>query len=75
MFIPLRGQVGSIIVVTALHVVAKIEQLSDDGKAFLRRHRDLDVTGGAEQTYVTAPGSALLFPSLCAPTGDWPHAN
>ncbi|OBG91523.1 hypothetical protein A5697_09710 [Mycobacterium sp. E3251] len=23
-------------------------------------------------TYVTAPGSALLFPSLCAPTGDLP---
>jgi len=24
----------------------------------------------AEQTYVTTPGSALLFPSLCAPTGE-----
>jgi hypothetical protein len=24
------------------------------------------------QTYVTTPGSALLFPSLCAPTGDLP---
>jgi hypothetical protein len=24
------------------------------------------------QTYVTTPGSALLFPSLCAPTGDIP---
>jgi hypothetical protein len=23
-------------------------------------------------TYVTTPGSALLFPSLCAPTGDIP---
>ena len=23
-------------------------------------------------TYVTTPGSALLFPSLCAPTGDLP---
>ena len=23
-------------------------------------------------TYVTTPGSALLFPSLCAPTGDVP---
>jgi hypothetical protein len=27
------------------------------------------------QTYVTAPGSALLFPSLCAPTGDLPAPN
>ncbi|RAV09179.1 hypothetical protein DQP57_15640 [Mycobacterium colombiense] len=26
----------------------------------------------AGQTYVTTPGSALLFPSLCAPTGDLP---
>ena len=25
-------------------------------------------------TYVTTPGSALLFPSLCAPTGDPPAA-
>jgi hypothetical protein len=24
------------------------------------------------QTYVTTPGSALLFPSLCRPTGDLP---
>ena len=24
------------------------------------------------QTYVTTPGSALLFPTLCAPTGDVP---
>ena len=24
------------------------------------------------QTYVTTPGSALLFPSLCSPTGDLP---
>jgi len=23
-------------------------------------------------TYVTTPGSALLFPTLCAPTGDLP---
>ncbi|MGO8908550.1 MAG: hypothetical protein ACLQDM_04365, partial [Bradyrhizobium sp.] len=23
-------------------------------------------------TYVTTPGSALLFPSLCAPTGEVP---
>lgn len=27
-----------------------------------------DLPGG--QTYVTMPGSALLFPALCAPTGD-----
>jgi Domain of unknown function (DUF222) len=27
-----------------------------------------------EHTYVTTPGSALLFPSLCAPTGDPPTA-
>jgi hypothetical protein len=26
------------------------------------------------QTYVTTPGSALLFPSLCAPTGEAPKA-
>ncbi|UXA07705.1 HNH endonuclease [Mycobacterium sp. SMC-2] len=26
-------------------------------------------------TYVTTPGSALLFPSLCAPTGDLPAAT
>jgi HNH endonuclease len=25
------------------------------------------------QTYVTTPGSALLFPNLCAPTGDIPR--
>jgi hypothetical protein len=25
------------------------------------------------QTYVTTPGSALLFPGLCAPTGDLPQ--
>jgi len=25
-------------------------------------------------TYVTTPGSALLFPQLCAPTGDAPVA-
>ncbi|ARR79966.1 hypothetical protein MOTT12_04302 [Mycobacterium intracellulare subsp. yongonense] len=29
-------------------------------------------TSPAGQTYVTTPGSALLFPSLCAPTGDLP---
>jgi uncharacterized protein DUF222 len=27
-------------------------------------------TSPSGQTYVTTPGSALLFPSLCAPTGD-----
>jgi hypothetical protein len=26
----------------------------------------------AGKTYVTTPGSALLFPSLCLPTGDLP---
>ncbi|MGH3578994.1 MAG: HNH endonuclease signature motif containing protein, partial [Mycobacterium sp.] len=26
-------------------------------------------TSPSRQTYVTTPGSALLFPSLCAPTG------
>ncbi len=26
-------------------------------------------------TYVTTPGSALLFPSLCAPTGESPPAQ
>jgi hypothetical protein len=30
------------------------------------------LTSPAGQTYVTAPGSALLFPSLCRPTGDLP---
>jgi hypothetical protein len=30
----------------------------------------LILTSPAGQTYVTTPGSALLFPSLCAPTGD-----
>jgi hypothetical protein len=28
------------------------------------------LTSPAGKTYVTTPGSALLFPSLCAPTGD-----
>ncbi|MEB4212399.1 HNH endonuclease signature motif containing protein, partial [Mycobacterium sp. 94-17] len=32
----------------------------------------LIVTSPAGQTYVTTPGSALLFPGLCAPTGDLP---
>jgi|SRR5271163_2277312 len=27
------------------------------------------------QTYVTAPGRALLFPTLCAPTGDVPQID
>jgi hypothetical protein len=26
-------------------------------------------------TYATTPGSALLFPSLCAPTGDLPEPD
>lgn len=26
------------------------------------------------QTYTTRPGSRLLFPALCAPTGEWPTA-
>jgi hypothetical protein len=29
-------------------------------------------TSPSGQIYVTTPGSALLFPSLCAPTGDLP---
>jgi hypothetical protein len=29
-----------------------------------------DLPGG--HTYVTTPGSALLFPSLCTPTGELP---
>jgi hypothetical protein len=29
-------------------------------------------TSPSGQTYVTTPGSALLFPSLCAPTEDLP---
>jgi hypothetical protein len=29
-----------------------------------------DLPGG--QTYVTTPGSALLFPALCTPTGTLP---
>ncbi|RAU91030.1 hypothetical protein DQP58_21525 [Mycobacterium colombiense] len=32
----------------------------------------LILTSPAGQTYVTTPGSALLFPSLCAPTGAIP---
>jgi hypothetical protein len=30
----------------------------------------LILTSPAGRTYVTTPGSALLFPQLCAPTGD-----
>lgn len=30
------------------------------------------LTSPAEKTYVTTPGSAVLFPSLCRPTGDLP---
>jgi hypothetical protein len=34
------------------------------------------LTSPSGQTYVTTPGSALLFPSLCRPTGDLPpHAD
>jgi hypothetical protein len=36
LFVPVRGNVGAIVVVTALHVIAKIQQRSDDGKALLR---------------------------------------
>lgn len=32
----------------------------------------LILTSPAGRTYVTTPGSALLFPSLCAPTADTP---
>ncbi|ATA29553.1 13E12 repeat family protein [Mycobacterium lepraemurium] len=32
----------------------------------------LILTSPAGQTYVTTPGSALLFPSLCVPTGEPP---
>jgi hypothetical protein len=32
----------------------------------------LIVTSPTGHTYVTTPGSALLFPSLCTPTGDIP---
>ncbi|AJP81240.1 13E12 repeat family protein [Mycobacterium tuberculosis] len=28
-----------------------------------------------DQTYVTTPGSALLFPALCTPTGDPPRPD
>ena len=31
------------------------------------------LTSPAGKTYVTTPGSALLFPSLCAPTGELPN--
>jgi len=32
----------------------------------------LILTSPAGQTHVTTPGSALLFPTLCAPTGGMP---
>uniref|UniRef100_UPI003B3B0874 hypothetical protein n=1 Tax=Mycolicibacter arupensis TaxID=342002 RepID=UPI003B3B0874 len=32
----------------------------------------LILTSPSGQTYVTTPGSALLFPRLCVPTGDLP---
>jgi hypothetical protein len=35
----------------------------------------LILTSPDGHTYVTTPGSALLFPSLCAPTGDPPRPN
>jgi hypothetical protein len=57
-------------------------------KALCRRHHLLKTFGGWRdkqlpdgtviwllpdgRTYVTTPGSALLFPSLCSPTGDLP---
>ncbi len=57
-------------------------------KALCRKHHLLKTFGGWRdkqlpdgtviwllpdgRTYVTTPGSALLFPSLCAPTGDLP---
>ena len=57
-------------------------------KALCRKHHLLKTFGGWRDkqlpdgtviwllpdghTYVTTPGSALLFPSLCAPTGDLP---
>jgi hypothetical protein len=34
--------------------------------------RGINRTIPSGQTYVTTPGSALLFPTLCAPTGDAP---
>jgi hypothetical protein len=60
-------------------------------KALCRKHHLLKTFGGWRDkqlpdgtviwhlpdghTYVTMPGSALLFPSLCAPTGDLPPAQ
>jgi hypothetical protein len=35
-------------------------------------HGTVILTSPAGHTYVTTPGSALLFPSLCSPTGDLP---
>ena len=60
-------------------------------KALCRKHHLLKTFGGWRDkqlpdgtviwllpdghTYVTTPGSALLFPSLCAPTGDLPSSH
>ena len=60
-------------------------------KALCRKHHLLKTFGGWRdkqlpdgtviwllpdgRTYVTTPGSALLFPSLCAPTGDLPPSH
>ncbi|POX86415.1 hypothetical protein C3473_28980, partial [Mycobacterium kansasii] len=33
----------------------------------------LILTSPAGRTHVTTPGSALLFPNLCAPTGELPE--
>ena len=60
-------------------------------KALCRKHHLLKTFGGWRDkqlpdgtviwllpdgcTYVTTPGSALLFPSLCAPTGDLPPSH
>jgi hypothetical protein len=60
-------------------------------KALCRKHHLLKTFGGWRdkqladgtviwllpdgQTYVTMPGSALLFPNLCVPTGDLPPAR
>ena len=60
-------------------------------KALCRKHHLLKTFGGWRdkqlpdgtvvwllpdgRTYVTMPGSALLFPNLCGPTGDLPPAQ
>jgi hypothetical protein len=38
----------------------------------LRRYGTVILTSPSGQTYISTPRSALLFPSLCAPTGDLP---